>query len=65
MAKANLKKGHKRYKDFVDKSRQKVNFEEGDEVWLNIKKISLAKRFEPQVLWPICGPIQSVGREIS
>jgi hypothetical protein len=36
MAKANLEKVHKRYKDFADKSRQKVNFEKGDEVWLNI-----------------------------
>jgi hypothetical protein len=41
MAKANLEKAHKRYKDFADKSRQKVNFEEGDEVWLNIKNFRL------------------------
>ncbi len=38
MVKANLEKAHKRYKDFVNKSRRKVNFEEGNEVWLNIKK---------------------------
>jgi len=37
MAKANLEKVHKRYKDFSNKSRQEVNLEEGDEVWLNIK----------------------------
>jgi 3-deoxy-D-arabino-heptulosonate 7-phosphate (DAHP) synthase class II len=37
MAKANLEKVHKWYKDFVDKSRREVNFEEGDELWLNIK----------------------------
>ncbi len=37
MAKANLEKTHKQYKDFVDKSRRKVNFEKGNEVWLNIK----------------------------
>jgi hypothetical protein len=37
MAKANLEKAHKRYKDFADKSRQEVNFEEGNEMWLNIK----------------------------
>jgi hypothetical protein len=42
MVKANLEKAHKWYKDFVDKSQQKVNFE-GDEVWLNIKKIWLPK----------------------
>jgi hypothetical protein len=37
VAKANLEKAHKWYKDFVDKSRRKVKFQEGDEVWLNIK----------------------------
>ncbi len=37
LAKANLEKAHKRYKDFADKSRRKVKFQEGDEVWLNIK----------------------------
>jgi predicted DNA-binding WGR domain protein len=31
MAKANLEKVHKRYKDYVDKSRQEVNFEKGEE----------------------------------
>jgi len=39
MAKANLEKTHKWYKDFANKSRRKVNFEEGDEVWLNIKNL--------------------------
>jgi hypothetical protein len=29
------------------------------------QKFPVAKRFEPQVLGPICGPIQSVGKEIS
>jgi hypothetical protein len=29
------------------------------------KKNSVFKRFEPQVFGPICGPIQSVGKEIS
>jgi hypothetical protein len=37
MAKANLEKAHKRYKDFVNKTQREVNFEEWDEVWLNIK----------------------------
>jgi len=32
MVKANLEKAHKNYKDFMDKSRREVNFEEGDEV---------------------------------
>jgi hypothetical protein len=38
MAKVNFEKAHKRYKDFMNKSLQEVNFEEKDEVWLNIKK---------------------------
>jgi hypothetical protein len=29
------------------------------------QKISVARNFEPQVLGPICGSIQSVGKEIS
>jgi len=37
LAKANLQKAHKRYRDFVDKSRREVKFQVGDEVWLNIK----------------------------
>ncbi len=37
LAKANLEKAHKRYKDFVDKSQREVKFQKGDEVWLNIK----------------------------
>jgi hypothetical protein len=41
LAKANLEKAHKRYKDFVDKSRREVKFQEGDEVWLDIKNFRL------------------------
>jgi helix-turn-helix protein len=41
VAKANLEKAHMRYKDFVDKSRRKVKFQEGDEVWLDIKNFRL------------------------
>jgi hypothetical protein len=37
VAKANLEKAHKRYKDFTDKSQREVKFQEGDEMWLNIK----------------------------
>ncbi len=32
MAKVNLEKVHKWYKDFANKSRREVNFKEGDEV---------------------------------
>jgi len=41
VAKANLEKAHKRYKDFVDKSRREVKFQERDKVWLNIKNFRL------------------------
>jgi cellobiose-specific phosphotransferase system component IIA len=41
LAKANLEKAHKRYKDFVDKSQQEVKFQEGDEMWLNTKNFRL------------------------
>jgi hypothetical protein len=37
LAKANLEKAHKRYKDFTDKSQREVKFQKGDEMWLNIK----------------------------
>ncbi len=43
MVKANLEKAHKQYKDFEDKSREEVNFEEGDEVWLNVKNFDCQK----------------------
>jgi hypothetical protein len=43
VAKANLEKVHKRYKDFADKSQREVKFEERDEVWLNIKNFLLPK----------------------
>jgi hypothetical protein len=36
-----LGKGAHRYKDFVNKSWREVNFEEGHEVWLNIKNLRL------------------------
>jgi hypothetical protein len=62
MAKANLEKVHKWYKDFVDKSRQEVNFEEGDEVWLNIKNFRLPEGLSHKFLGPICGSIQGIGK---
>ncbi len=56
MAKANLEKAHKRYKDFADKYRREVNFEEGDEVWLNIKNFRLPKGLSHKFLGPYAGP---------
>jgi hypothetical protein len=37
MAKANIQNAQNWHKDFVDKSCHEVNFEQGDEMWLNIK----------------------------
>jgi hypothetical protein len=52
LAKANLEKVHKRYKDFADKSRQEVKFQEGDEVWLNIKNFRLPEGLSHKFLGP-------------
>jgi hypothetical protein len=58
MVKANFEKAHKWYKDFVDKSRREVNFEEGDEVWLNIKNFRLPKGLNHKFLGPYAGPFK-------
>jgi len=42
----------------VDKSRRKVNFEEGDEVWLNIKNFRLPKGLNHKFLGPYVGPFK-------
>jgi hypothetical protein len=57
MAKANLEKAHKRYKDLVDKSRQEVNFK-GDEVWLNLKNFRLPEGLSHKFLSPYVGPFK-------
>jgi hypothetical protein len=51
---ANLEKAHKQYKDFVNKSQRKVNFEEGDEMWLNIKNFWLPKGLSHKFLGYAC-----------
>jgi hypothetical protein len=58
MAKTNLEKPHKRNKDFTDKSRQEVNFEERDEVWLNIKNFQLPEGLSHKFLGPYAGPFK-------
>jgi hypothetical protein len=58
MAKANLEKAHKRYKDFVDKSRWEVSFEKVDEVWLNIKKFRLLEGLSHKILGPYVSPFK-------
>ncbi len=58
MAKANLEKVHKQYKDFVDKFWREVKFEEGNEVWLNIKKFQLLEGLNHKFLGPYMGPFK-------
>jgi hypothetical protein len=58
MAKANLEKAHKRYKDFMNKSRREVNFEEGDEVWLKIKNFRLLEGLSHKFLGPYASPFK-------
>jgi hypothetical protein len=65
VAKANLEKAHKRYKDFVDKSRRKVKFQEGYEVWLNIKNFRLPKGLSHKFLGPYAGPFKVLEKKLS
>jgi len=65
MAKANLEKAHKRYKDFVDKSRRKVNFKERDEMWLNIKNFRLPEGLSHKFLGPCAGPFKVLEKKLS
>jgi len=58
MVKANLEKAHKQYKDFVDKSRRNVNFEEEDEMWLNINNFRLPEGLSHKFLGPYASPFK-------
>jgi hypothetical protein len=63
--KGQLRKAHKWYKDFVDKSRRKVKFREGDEVWLNIKNFQLLKGLSHKFLGPYVGPYKMLEKKFS
>jgi hypothetical protein len=63
LAKANLEKAHKRYKNFVDKSRREVKFQVGDEVWLNIKNFRLSEGHK--FLGPYAGPFKVLEKKLS
>ncbi len=63
MIKANLEKAHKQYKDFVDKTQREVNFEEADEMWLNIKKFRLPKGLNHKFLGPYIGPFKMLEKK--
>ncbi len=64
VAKANLEKVHKRYKDFADKSRRKVKFQEGDEVWLNIKNFRLPESLSHKFSGPYAGPFKVLEKKL-
>jgi len=65
LAKANLEKVHKRYKDFADKSRQEMKFQEGDEVWLNIKNFQLLEGLNHKFLGPYANPFKVLEKKFS
>jgi len=65
LAKANLEKAHKRYKDFADKSRREVKFQEGDEVWLKIKNFRLPEGLSHKFLGPYAGPFKVLEKKLS
>jgi hypothetical protein len=65
LAKANLEKAHKRYKDFADKSRQEVKFQVGDEVWLNIKNFRLPEGLSHKFMGPYAGPFKVLEKKLS
>jgi hypothetical protein len=65
VAKANLEKAHKRYKDFANKSRREVMFQERDEVWLNIKNFRLPEGLSHKFLGPYAGPFKVLEKKLS
>jgi hypothetical protein len=48
----------------MDKSRQEVNFEEGDEVWLNIKTLQLLESLSHKFLGPYAGTFKVLEKKI-
>jgi hypothetical protein len=58
MAKTNLEKAHKQYKDFVDKSSTRSEFWKTKWSVVEYIKKLIVIRFEPQVLGPLCRSIQ-------
>jgi len=65
LAKANLEKVHKKYKDFADKSRRKVKFQVWDEVWLNIKNFRLPEGLSHKFMGPYAGPFKVLEKKFS
>jgi hypothetical protein len=65
LAKTNLEKAHKRYKDFANKSRREVKFQVGDEVWLNIKNFRLPEGLSHKFMGPYAGPFKVLEKKLS
>jgi hypothetical protein len=65
VAKANLEKAHKRYKDFANKSWQEVKFQEGDEAWLNIKNFQLPEGLSHKFLGLYASPFKVLEKKLS
>jgi hypothetical protein len=65
VAKANLEKVHKRYKNFTDKSQREVKFQERDEVWLNIKNFRLPEGLSHKFLGPYTSPFKVLEKKLS
>jgi hypothetical protein len=56
---------HKRYKDFADKSRREMKFQDGDEMWLNIKNFRLPEGLSHKFLSPYVGPFKVLEKKLS
>jgi predicted oxidoreductase (fatty acid repression mutant protein) len=65
LAKANLERVHKRYKDFANKSRREVKFQEGNEMWLNIKNFQLLEGLSHKFLGPYASPFKVLEKKLS
>jgi hypothetical protein len=61
LARADLEKAHKRYKDFYGRE---VKFQEGDEVWLNIKNFQLLEGLSHKFLGPYAGPFKVLEKKL-
>jgi len=48
----------------VDKSQKEVNFEEGNEVWLNIKNFQLLEGLKHKLLGPYASPFKVLEKKI-
>ncbi len=57
-------KGTKIVEGFLNKFRHEVNFEQGNEVWLNIKKICLPEGLNHEFLGPYVGPFKVLEKKI-